>query len=339
MAASYYSGVTFTDIIKGEIEKISGSKKKSEKSTMVLCPFHNEKTPSARIWHDNGNFQCFGCGKKTKWNVLAAHLNLQQVGNDAVKLESQSVPLTDLALYEGMVDTKKGKNELLRFYELDSYQAATYSGLTRGKWRGYTFEFLAKVGIKLVLVEDTRRYYMYLPITIKGKTKGYIKAQFVKPRNKDIPSYINSKGSWSRSSGLFPYDYAVQVMREGEHSTLVLVEGPRDALRLLRFGIPAVCIMGTHSWSKKKMQLLEFSGATRIVLMLDGDAAGKACTRLIKTGMNDSKEKVTDPLSSLFDVKIVKLWNAEVPSDFADKKYDPGNCPVDILQQVKKLIK
>lgn len=30
------------------------------RSGMVICPFHNEKTPSAKIYPDN--FHCFGCG-------------------------------------------------------------------------------------------------------------------------------------------------------------------------------------------------------------------------------------------------------------------------------------
>ena len=31
------------------------------RSGMTLCPFHNERTPSAKIYHDS--FHCFGCGE------------------------------------------------------------------------------------------------------------------------------------------------------------------------------------------------------------------------------------------------------------------------------------
>lgn len=337
--SAYYSGSMFTDLIKAEIEKIPGEKKKGDKYTFILCPWHSEKTPSARVWHDNGYFKCYGCGHKAKWNDLAAQMRLQQFGKDAVKLSSQSVPKTDLDRFESLLDTKVSNDEDLQLYDLDSLSALEYAGLTARRWRGYDFDFLKKVGVKIALVKETGRYYMYLPINIRGKTRGYIKAQFKKPSSKKIPSYINSKGSWSLHSGLFPYDYAVQVMRDGGWKTLVLVEGPRDALRLLRFGIPAICIMGTHSWSVRKLRWLEFSGATRIILMFDGDAAGKLATRLIKTGLNQQKERITDPLSSLFNVKVVRLWEAEVSEDHPESKYDPGNCPVDILYQVQKLLR
>lgn len=28
----------------------------------ICCPFHNEKTPSLRLYDDDGGFYCFGCG-------------------------------------------------------------------------------------------------------------------------------------------------------------------------------------------------------------------------------------------------------------------------------------
>lgn len=34
---------------------------KHSRNSMVLCPFHNEKTPSAKIYKDA--FHCFGCGE------------------------------------------------------------------------------------------------------------------------------------------------------------------------------------------------------------------------------------------------------------------------------------
>jgi DNA primase len=96
--------------------------------------------------------------------------------------------------------------------------------------------------------------------------------------------------------------------------------------------------MGTQSWGQKKLRFLEFSGAARIILMFDGDAAGRIATRLVKTGLNKDKEKVSEPLTSIFDVKVVRLWEAEVPESFKDSKYDPGNCPTEILNKVKKLV-
>lgn len=37
-------------------------KKRSTGVLVLLCPFHNEKTPSLHMWPRSGRFMCFGCG-------------------------------------------------------------------------------------------------------------------------------------------------------------------------------------------------------------------------------------------------------------------------------------
>ncbi len=37
-------------------------KKRSTGVSVMLCPFHNEKTPSCHMWPKSGRFHCFGCG-------------------------------------------------------------------------------------------------------------------------------------------------------------------------------------------------------------------------------------------------------------------------------------
>lgn len=36
--------------------------KRSGRTLMGLCPFHNEKTPSFAVYPDTQSFYCFGCG-------------------------------------------------------------------------------------------------------------------------------------------------------------------------------------------------------------------------------------------------------------------------------------
>jgi DNA primase len=33
-----------------------------DNKTGILCPFHNEKTPSCAVDYDKNYFYCFGCG-------------------------------------------------------------------------------------------------------------------------------------------------------------------------------------------------------------------------------------------------------------------------------------
>jgi Toprim-like len=199
--------------------------------------------------------------------------------------------------------------------------------------------------IKAKLVKKNGyRWYLYLPVNIGGKEVGHIKAQIHKPKEKDIPSYINASGTWSLTSGLFPLDYAVKLMEDSESKSIVLVEGPRDALRLCSLGIPCVAILGTHSWSDRKTAILSNVGVERVVSCFDGDLAGKIATRLIVHGervLEDgtvSKTAGFEPLSSAFDIKEVKLWNIPIPENHLENKLDPGNIPINLVEKIKKLL-
>jgi Toprim-like len=320
------------DIVISEIQKIPGPKRNSGQHTFITCPYHNEKTPSGRILHradgiGTGRFRCYGCGQSATWNQLAKLLGLQTYGKAEARQDSLEVPKTSLDDFEGRLLGKSDKLEQLCFYSLLKENAKQRAGLDGKYWRGFSLKFLDSLGFKFCRVEATGRFYIYLPIEIRGETKGYIKAQ---------PSYINSKGSWSLKFGLFPYDQAVSLMNSLGVTTLCLVEGPRDALRLIKLGIPAICIMGTHSWSKGKFRQLEFTGASRIILMMDGDKAGRSATKLITTGVHSNGSIVAPPLSSSFQVKTVRLWRLKKEDGSG---YDPGDCPLDVIEQVKALLK
>lgn len=332
----------YQGIIIEEISKIPGIKMGSRYS-MILCPYHNERTPSGRIRHDPnkpgfGRFRCYGCSKSASWNELAATLGLRQVGRNAVKVTEADVPTTSVHRYEDtlFVENDSPSIDDLKFFSLLGNRAQE-AGLT-SEWRGYPLTFLTDViGAKLAYHVERERYYVFLPVYIKGKLEGFINAQLRKPTNsKKIPSYLNAPGPWSLSKGLFPFDSAIKLMRDRELKTIVLVEGPRDALRLIKMGIPALSILGTHSWSTSKIRLLEFAGVERVVLLMDGDKAGANATKLIKTGIDAYGNRMDfKPLKEVFEVKTVKLWTMEIEDGFKEDKYDPGNCPRWILEYVR----
>src|SRR6185503_2323141 len=168
------------------------------------------------------------------------------------------------------------------------------------KWRGIKTNLLIKMGAKVCIISKDDYSYkrLWLPVHINGELRGYIKARFRKDPN--FPSYINAKGKWSRTHGLFPFDPAIELMRKLGSKTIVLVEGQRDALRLIAAGIPAMCILGTQSWSDTKAKLLELAGVRRLILLMDGDCAGKEATKLLKPKVSD-----------MFKVVAIKLWALE----------------------------
>lgn len=259
------------DHVKQELGHYSGLKKQvGSGSHFVLCPYHSERTPSGRIFHSDstrspGFFRCYGCGKKAPWDEVAPLLGL--------KPYKWTKPVDQYASIQ-----KKEESKTEREIE--------FSDLQEGKvWRGIKTSFLVQVvGAQMCrVVYDTgfkSQKMLFFPVMVKGRSRGYIRARLKKVDDK--PSYLNAPGPWSHDYGLFLYDQAVALMESRGWTTLVLVEGPRDALRLLSMGIPAIAILGTQSWSKRKSQLVELTGAKTVVLCMDGDDAGLDAIRLIR---------------------------------------------------------
>ena len=330
--------------VLAELQKLSGAKHGS-KFTMILCPYHGEKTASGRILHDYartgvGRFKCYGCGKSAPWNELAVTLGLEQYGKK-MGFHTAETPKLNEELHKNKLlpparkTVNSGSSDEERYFDLDEYNADK-AGIKNNEWRGFPISFLSDV-IGAKLLYKWNKFYLWLPIKVNQKLKGYINAQIVKSKDKKVPSYINAPGSWVLTHGLFPFDQAIKLMRSKGLSTIVLVEGPRDALRLLHAGIPAVAILGTQSWSDSKARLLEFSEVSTVILLMDGDVAGKTATRFIATGKRDS-ELVTKPLRDSFTVNIIRLWNISLPAGFPDLSIDPGNMPDKFLLKLNKML-
>lgn len=314
--------------VQTELASYTGAKKSGpNESTFVLCPFHGERTPSFRIYHSAssrspGYGRCYGCGEKGPWDEIAPKLGLRP--------------------YKYAKPTEQFARPVVRPVEpldLGSPEDFQFKPLPKDKvWREISTNLLTEIGCKRMRQYDEP--FIFMPVMVKGEERGYIRARMRK--KKDKPSYLNKAGRWSESSGLFPYDTAVALMRRRELSAIVLVEGPRDALRLITAGIPAMAILGTQSWSKRKAHLVELSGADHVILCFDGDDAGA-----------DAEELVTPSLSALMEVSTFNLrgkdspyWafrKEEEPSKCAKKAkvtlWDPGNMPLRKVKQLRKQVK
>ena len=326
----YVSVINKRQFVIDQLAMYAGETKKlGDSSTLVLCPFHAEKTPSFRIFHSpttvSPSGKCYGCGVKAFWNDLAPLLGLQPFSYQKPKEEFVNLQVLGLA-----IEPERRKEEI------------RLTALPRNKkWRGISTNLLIDLGAKKCQVNHPEHGWLkpavYLPVLMRGKLRGYIKARIKK--HEELPSYVNSHGQWSKTHGLFPYDYAVKLMEELGSTTLVLVEGPRDALRLLAAGIPAICILGTQSWTDTKTRMLELSGCERVILLFDGDCAGIEAT-----------EKVGGFLRSMFKIITIRLWNIKgspylqvkdkkEPSKYAKRKgislWDPGSMPDWIVNRIK----
>lgn len=316
------------DFYRSQIERIPGRKQISGSRVMILCPFHSETKPSGSILLDTskpgsfGKFKCWGCGKFCSWNEFAEKLGLQKIKNGKRHI-SKHVPQIDLNGAKHRVLPKEDeKIEDYDFFELQE-----------PKWRGFKKEFLEKIGAKLAYHDKSQMFWTWFPVMVNGEQVGYIRAR--QKKTEDLPSYLNMPGEWVKAKGLFPFDTAVKIMRKKGLKTMVLVEGPRDALRLIRAGIPAVSIMGTNNWTDSKRQIVEGAGVRRLVLLMDGDKAGKRATY----GNPDDKNNrgIYEAVKLHFDVVVFKLW--KTAKRLGLKKVDPYSMPIGMVEKVRNRLR
>lgn len=328
------------------IDALSGltNKRVSTERVVIQCPYHPDKTPSATINLSSaapaplGWFRCFGCAKSVPWNTLAKTLGLPKIGkNKRTHAEDYLDPFKFKSeLLDSEETTDVGFEKELHEMEFFDFQFE--------EWRGVSVKLLKRVGARLCYLDRTGDFYVWLPVYIDSVLRGYVKAELEKPE--EGTSYINASGKWSQASGLLFYDYSVALAKRKGVNTLVLVEGPRDALRLLRYGIPAIAVLGAINWNDDKRWCLEQSRIENIVIFMDGDDAGIKATK-----------KINKSIKTHFNViKIMKLWKHRVPrlsksgkhmtkklADgekrlLWDNELDPGNCPLSFLKEVKQLL-
>lgn len=315
------------DHIKRELAKITPHKE-LHNSTMICCPYHNDKTPSMRVYHASGIAVCYGCKTKTTFDEMAPKIHLEPFKKDLLK---------PLRMHNKKIDVPKepvtDDDDYLQDNNLDNYNLTNLP--TGKKWRDISTNLLIDIGCQLATHKEYGTRYIYMPVYVRNSLVGYSLGRMKKI--KGYTSYINAKGNWAYTKGLFPLDYSVRLMRKLNTRSIVLVEGQRDALRLLSNGIPAVCIFGTNNWCTKKDRELELSGINTIIALTDGDQAGIECLDLI-----DQKTKHC----RLYKLRLWRMegnpWpayekllqsnpDAPKPPDL----WDPCNAPQWVLDRIK----
>lgn len=315
---------TQLSIVQSAMASYSGRAVRTENYTMICCPYHDDSTPSGQIFHGLttrvvGYYKCLGCGARRTWNELAKDQGWQT--------------------FKGVKPDDRYAMELPERKEEVAKEEVTFtlSSLPKKKrWRTFPTKFLKDVGCKLGTYEYGRKF-VYMPVLVGGRERGYIRAALRKDPTGKYPSYLNKKGTWSKKYGLFPFDYTIEFMESLDSATVVLVEGPRDALRLLYYGIPALAVLGTQTWTAHKARLLELHGVRNVLLMFDGDPAGIAASKLVQPDIRD-----------LMRCRDLELWNmrgspyrewSKLDEDERKERkselWDPGNAPERVLRSIR----
>jgi DNA primase len=291
--------------LAAEVTKV----KRSGRSVMAVCPFHQEKTPSLSIDAARGLFHCFGCGKSGDifgWVQETQNLDFRE----SVELLARRVGVT-LTETPGEAKRRGRREELVRatqaavdFYRerlktaADAGSARSYlrsrgyggdvvdrfdigyspdgwDGLTRHlKGKGFDDRDLADAGLASRssvgrMIDRFRGRIMFPIYDLRGDPVGF----GARLLDGDGPKYLNTSETaiYHKSNLLYGLNWAKgEIVRSGQS---VVVEGYTDVIALHLAGQPvAVATCGTALGEDHLDLLRRFS--ERVLLAFDADEAG-----------------------------------------------------------------
>jgi hypothetical protein len=224
---------------------------------------HDRRAPSLGINKTSGHYHCFGCSIHGTWNDLAA-----LIGAEALTEENAPDPFTVLANQIGSQLAKEEQKDLALSClprEIKPW---------RKSWREVSAETMRAASAYKWFDDGSRCYRILLPVWLYDEEPmGWI------ARRLDKSKYTPYRNSTSLE-GLIKYVlYPYHLVRKMRHTrSVVLVEGPYDALRLVDRGIPALALLGVENYARTCHIHLTNLGVKTVIMGLDNDNAGALAT-------------------------------------------------------------
>ena len=314
------------EIILEELQTYGGWQKQAGEWTMVCCPFHDDSSPSMGVLTSLlnperlGFVNCLGCGARGSWNFFAEKAGLQLIEEWKSNLV-HDFGLVDRSVEEDLLGVAslsvKGVLSKMSVPEAQPWP-------THLEWSGFSGKIVRKAGGYIAY--DTYNDSIQLIFIVKyaGQVRGGVKAMFTRTK-KGQTAYVSMKGPWVNTYGLLFFEQAQTILQRTGYSFVIIVEGPRDALRLLCLGIPAVAVLGAATMSTSKAMMLTALAVDTIYVMPDNDAGGDTLWRGAKKA-----------LRNILKPKLIALPKTD--DDGNAIKIDPGNMSEDLVDDLLDML-
>ncbi|MGB4951034.1 MAG: toprim domain-containing protein [Rhizobiaceae bacterium] len=296
---------------EGFIEDHFQIKNKYGSEAICLCIFHEERSASLQINMESGLFLCFSCGSSGGPRSLMSELglsfiepddDLKSIMKNLIALDRKRKSDEEKVLPESFLDQFR--------FETDEWKKRDISGIFVRKFR---------------LGFSPLQQCLTIPVrNVNGELLGVIRRNL--NWNDNVPKYsepLNVK----KSNHLWG---APWVAREPDAHTVVLVEGPLDAVKVWQAGWPALAVCGS-SLSRAQALLLRRLDVRQVYLFFDNDAAGRkagdSCLGFkhnVRNGKKITKYVPEIDLRIDFDVRRVTYRDVRVRAIGGGLADDPG---------------
>lgn len=240
------------------------------KGRKILCPFHDEKTPSLNLYEDS--YKCYGCG---------AH-------GDAINFVSDTYDLSYVQTMGWIADSYGIKLQSGKFNPFSSHNHVSTSMIER-EWKHYVEELdgqsdKIKEGAAIffpleVGYDSKNNYYVFRYTSKANSTLGFTKRrafELEKPEDKSIyPKWVHSttkNSNISQCANIYNLGMATKHIRKSKK--VYMVEGPKDCIPFILSNMKnVIAVSSAHG---KLLSLFEIiPDVDNVVLSMDGDEAGK----------------------------------------------------------------
>ncbi len=306
------------------------SLKKRGSTSIGLCPFHNEKTPSFTVYNDTQSFYCFGCGaggdavtfiKKienldyldaVKLLAQRAGIQMPQEGFDdslskkrrrilEVNRESARFFYSNLISDNGKIGRDYFLNRGLSMHTIKrfglGYAPDSWDALLKHlKSKGFGIGDMLDAGV--IKISKNNRYYD----TFKNRVmtpiidvRGNVIAFGGRVLDDSKPKYVNTAETlvYKKTNELF----ALNLAKDSGQDSLILCEGYMDVIAMHQAGFTnAVAGCGTALTNEQVRLISRY--AKEVVLAYDNDEAGQKALNKAITLFRQTDVKVKIPAFS-----------------------------------------
>jgi DNA primase len=262
--------------------------RRSGSGYLATCPWHLDRRPSLTVNPERNRVHCFVCNRGADpiaWLEDRQGLSFREAVEELARRYAIPLPEQDPEA-AARAEAEHKERQRLRQWRSQQQEEFHQALLSDLQTSGPAARYLEQRGISPETAIAWRlglnASRLMLPIRDgQGRCCGFSGRSL----NGEEPKYRNSKADllFQKSQLLFGLDQAAAaIQRTGQ---VLLVEGPLDVIQLHQAGFTtAVAAMGTEL-TLEQLQLLQRRGVRRLLVVFDGDGAGRRATGQLIAGL------------------------------------------------------